>query len=362
MISVTEQQLRRGRRGKLLRPFCRQAQVHPRGYSTLLQRVLTDFGAETAFGQVPVRVREHYGISVPTSAVRERTLQHAQAAWATSPPSTPSALADTVIAEMDGSLIPLLDNEPPPATTGNAPAPAPDRRRHKRLFWKEVRLCAAQAAGRVQAYYAATMDSVLAVGLAWEAVAARAGLGPPSRVHGVGDGAEWIADQFALRFGGQGRYLVDFYHVSEYLAAAAPHCGAGGSADWLTRQTERLKANQLEALLQDLAVHVEPAPTAAVGVVERARDEKSATPVRDCQRYLSKRRASLDYAGALARGLPIGSGLIESGHRHVVQARLKRAGAWWKPSTAKAMVALRVLRANGDWEHYWRPFPHHLNN
>jgi hypothetical protein len=79
----------------------------------------------------------------------------------------------------------------------------------------------------------------------------------------------------------------------------------------------------------------------------------SATPVRDCDRYLRARREQLDYAGALAAGLPIGSGLIESGHRHVVQARLKKAGAWWHQEHAQSMLALRVLRANGDWKHYW---------
>jgi hypothetical protein len=40
--------------------------------------------------------------------------------------------------------------------------------------------------------------------------------------------------------------------------------------------------------------------------------------------------------------------LIESGHRHVVQARLKKAGAWWYAEHAQIMLALRVVRANGD--------------
>ena len=51
--------------------------------------------------------------------------------------------------------------------------------------------------------------------------AVRAGFGANSRVHAVGDGAPWIVGQVEAQFGDQGRYLIDFYHVCEYLAAAA---------------------------------------------------------------------------------------------------------------------------------------------
>jgi hypothetical protein len=44
---------------------------------------------------------------------------------------------------------------------------------------------------------------------------------------------------------------------------------------------------------------------------------------------------------------------IESGHRHVIQQRLKLAGSWWKEPHAEAMLGLRVARANHLWDHYW---------
>ncbi|HAY28077.1 MAG TPA: ISKra4 family transposase, partial [Candidatus Accumulibacter sp.] len=49
-----------------------------------------------------------------------------------------------------------------------------------------------------------------------------------------------------------------------------------------------------------------------------------------------------------------GSGEIESAHRYVIQDRLKRAGAWWKLKNAKHMLALRVCRANQEWDRYWQ--------
>jgi hypothetical protein len=76
--------------------------------------------------------------------------------------------------------------------------------------------------------------------------------------------------------------------------------------------------------------------------------------VRACHRYLSNRLTHLNDQGALAQGLPIGSGEIESAHRSVVQQRLKRPGAWWTPDNAEAMLALRTTRANGQWSAYWQ--------
>jgi hypothetical protein len=61
----------------------------------------------------------------------------------------------------------------------------------------------------------------------------------------------------------------------------------------------------------------------------------------------------LDYPRALALGLPIGSGMIESGHRHVLQARLKKAGTAWLRDHADQIAHLRVLRANRQWESLW---------
>jgi hypothetical protein len=61
----------------------------------------------------------------------------------------------------------------------------------------------------------------------------------------------------------------------------------------------------------------------------------------------------LDYKSVLVAGLSIGSGEIESAHRCVIQIRLKIAGAWWKVENAAKMLALRIVRANGDWEKHW---------
>lgn len=164
-----------------------------------------------------------------------------------------------------------------------------------------------------------------------------AGRGLHSSVHGIGDGAPWIAEQCLRRFGPNASYLLDLYHVCDYLAAAAPP-----AASSMTHQRELLRANRSAEVLAQLRPRLEPLHTP---------DELA--PARCAVRYLTNRPNQLDYAGALALGLPVGSGLIESGHRHVLQKRLKLAGAWWTQDNAHAMAQLRTCRANARFDDYW---------
>ena len=103
-----------------------------------------------------------------------------------------------------------------------------------------------------------------------------------------------------------------------------------------------MKTGRLDEVLRALVAHCEPPGTS-----------NEQAPVRACHRYLSARRDQLKYREALAEGLPIGSGEIESAHRHVAQKRLKLPGARWLVEHAEHRLALRINRLNGDWDAYW---------
>ncbi len=160
----------------------------------------------------------------------------------------------------------------------------------------------------------------------------------------VGDGAPWIVGQIEQQFGDQGSYLIDFYHVCEYLSPAAKAIAPDATAEkaWMEAQKDALKTGRVDEVLRALAPHRE-APEAS--------DDQA--PVRACHRYLSTRKDQLKYLEAMAEGLPIGSGEIESAHRYVAQKRLKLPGAWWRVENAEYMLALRINRLNGDWDAYW---------
>lgn len=122
----------------------------------------------------------------------------------------------------------------------------------------------------------------------------------------------------------------------------AQTCRPAKPDQWRHTQQKRLRRGAFEKVIETLVEHLEP---------DNIPEELS--PVRNTHRYLSNRRQCLDYPRALELGLPIGSGIIESGHRHVLQARLKKAGAAWLQPHADSIAHLRVLRANNQWASLW---------
>lgn len=320
-----------------MRPFSHSAKVQSRGYSTPLQRCITDFGSDVPFGKVPKKLREHYGITVPVTTACRITEKHGEkvAVLQEHLHEIPEIKgAECVVAEMDGSMIPLV-------TTGQSDSGCHDRRKDRRLEWKEARLTLAHPKGSVSPVYGVTLGGPDEAGDVLLDCAIRAGLGVETQVHCVGDGAPWIADQVSRVFGLQADYLIDFYHMCEYLAAAAPVCAPEAKKEWIEQQQMNMKDNQVGRVLETLEKHMEP---------EAAEKE---SPVRKCHQYIKNRPNQFDYKGALDADLPIGSGEVEGGHRYVIQDRLKRPGAWWKRENANSMLALRVLRANDGWDAYW---------
>lgn len=309
--------------------------VSCRGRSRRLDRVLTDFGCEHFFVRAAQSLQEHYGFAMGASTVRVATLAHAQRAreqlqntYRESFRLLPAVGASHVIAETDGTMI--------------CTVVAGERKGQRPREWKEIRLVAAQAQNSASTVYAATFGSVDEVGRRWGHCARDAGWGLNSQIHAVGDGAEWIRLQSKEVFRQQGNFLCDFYHVSEYLGAAAVTCAPSRANPWRRTQQKRLRRGDLQKVMAALAEHLEPLET-----------PEEEAPVRNGHRYLANRTECLDYPRALALGLPIGSGMIESGHRHVLHARLKKAGTAWLQDNADQIANLRVLRANNQWESFW---------
>jgi hypothetical protein len=73
-----------------------------------------------------------------------------------------------------------------------------------------------------------------------------------------------------------------------------------------------------------------------------------------CAKYLTNKRAYLDYPTALKQGWPIATGIIEGACRHLVKDRMELTGARWGLHGAEAVLKLRGLRCNGDFQTYWR--------
>ena len=239
---------------------------------------------------------------------------------------------DCIIAGMDGSMVPIVD------VNGTRK----DKRKTRSVRWKEARLALAHSKDSVDPVFGTTLGDTEDAGDYLAHCCICTGIGTNTTVHCVGDGAPWIFDQVDRVFGTQAEFLIDFYHLCDYLSAASKICAPDNSIKWFEKQKDLMKDNQVTAVLQKLMPHIESDSV----------PDKDA-PVRCCYRYIRNRPFQFNYKEALERGLPIGSGEVESAHRYVIQDRLKIAGAWWKEDNAQDMLSLRTLRENGDWENYW---------
>ena len=293
---------------------------------------MTDFAADLPYTKAVTKVKEHYGINLSASSIRQTTMTHAQALYDN---DVLNCLPDycekteTIIAEMDGCMVPVVQvNEE-----------SHDKRKGKTLIWKELKLCLAHSVGSNDPFFGGTFSGgVDKAGDQLHHCAKLAGFGEKTKLHAVGDGAKWIADQIEEQFGAKGSYLIDFFHLCDYLSEASPQ-NEEVEGEWYKEQKALLKSGKAEQVIDALKTRIEP-------------DNKE-DPVYKCYRYMTNRKEQLFYEEALKKKLSIGSGEIESAHRYVVQHRFKLAGAWWKSENIDYMLSLQLNRANDFWDDYW---------
>ncbi len=172
---------------------------------------MTDLGADDPFVGAAAKLKEHYGIEVPVSAVRVNTEEHGAAILAQEKAKSDwpeGAGVPVLITEMDGSMLPVVETAEP--GTGEAPI---DRRKTRHVGWKEARLALAHEPGSVTPIFGATLGSVAEAGERLAVCALEAGGRSQTKIHGVGDGAVWITEPMEVQFGTQAQYLVDFCHL-----------------------------------------------------------------------------------------------------------------------------------------------------
>jgi hypothetical protein len=272
---------------------------------------------------------EHHAVDIPVSAVRRITLASADQAKAFLEQNRPVAtdqLSNLLVVEMDGVMVPVVDYKE-----------SKDRRKTKTLRWQEMKVGVVQDPNRLRTSFACSFDFADSLGDRIKGLSHELGGECLPPLHGVGDGAGWIKEQGERIGGCQYHHLIDFYHFCEYLHAA--FAGHDHQDLMVKRCKEEAKSGELAK------------------VIRRLRRELTKHPKHEgaiaCLRYIKNRPGEFAYAEALEKGLPIGSGMIESTNRSLIQKRLKLPGSWWLPDHAEKMAQLRVLRANDHWKKLW---------
>ena len=152
----------------------------------------------------------------------------------------------------------------------------------------------------------------------------------------LGDGAHWIWEMAAEHFGAERTEIVDYWHATEHvwtvgraLLGADPDVVGAWAEAWCVDLLE----HGVEPFLAELR-SIEPASPEAAEVLRVERG------------YFTTNAARMAYPTFHTRGLPIGSGAVESAAKHVVQVRMKRSGMRWSDAGGEAMLALCAYRAS----------------
>ncbi|WP_406378556.1 ISKra4 family transposase [Streptomyces sp. NBC_01618] len=140
--------------------------------------------------------------------------------------------------------------------------------------------------------------------------------------------------------------VIDIIHVLEYLWGAA-HClhpaGDRAAEAWVAGQARTILAGGSEQAAASISAAAD-----AAGLRPGSRKG-----IDNAVGYLKNKAAYLRYDTALTEGFPIATGIIEGACRHLVKDRLDITGARWGLSGAEAVLKLRALRSNGDFDTYW---------
>ncbi len=173
--------------------------------------------------------------------------------------------------------------------------------------------------------------------------AGRLGVRDPTAVTVLADGADWIWRQAAEQLPGAAGVL-DVFHALEHVGACATALfGEGtGAAAWRQRGREALLAGGRAGI----AALVEATRRQVRGAGRRR-------ALAALGGYFARQAAHLDYAGRLAAGRSIGSGLVEGACKQVIGRRLKQTGARWTRRRVNRMATLCCALHGDTWGPYW---------
>jgi len=138
--------------------------------------------------------------------------------------------------------------------------------------------------------------------------------------------------------------VLDFIHAYEYLCDAANTLFENDTPDfdqWIQTHTRQLLSSQTQRLVDALKQQAQQAAKSAQQVA-----------LNKAANYLNRNRSFIDYKMYLENGWPIASGVIEGACRHLVKDRMELSGMRWTQPHAEAMLQLRAVAENDDWDAY----------
>lgn len=145
--------------------------------------------------------------------------------------------------------------------------------------------------------------------------------------------------------------LLDFYHATEYLAKAAEAaygCATYDSQGWFRKWKERL-LNEKDAAAKAIR--------AMSYLLQRGKLRgQRRKALLSARRFFRNNLKRMNYAWFHARGLPVGSGVVEAACKSVVKARMCRSGMRWTSEGGQTILSLRTVIKSSRWEDCWTEY------
>lgn len=169
----------------------------------------------------------------------------------------------------------------------------------------------------------------------------RRGVEHAKEIAAIMDGAEW-EQGFTDYHCPHATRILDFPHAAEHVNGVGEALYGERTTEsraWLEEQLHRLKHEGPDELLRELG--------------SLAQEKPEVEAITNNLTYLGKRREHMRYPEFQAQGWPIGSGIVESGNKLVVEARLKGSGMHWAEGNVNPMLTLRNIICSDRWKEDW---------
>lgn len=200
-----------------------------------------------------------------------------------------------------------------------------------------------QVAHLTQRRLVAVLGDIDALSARFWLEAVRQGVLSSPQVVWLSDGGRGFWRLFDARFAPYAIGILDFYHAAQNLWKGSKVWLDGRTQrarDWFTAARRWLRHGQAATVLTDIqaALAQEGLPPSAFQTLTTL------------YHYLDKHRDHIDYAKFTALGLPIGSGLVESACKWLIQQRFKGVGMRWSEDGFNHLLHLRLAWVNGRFD------------
>ena len=138
-------------------------------------------------------------------------------------------------------------------------------------------------------------------------------------------------------------HTIDVFHVTEYLWEAGHALFKEGSdelLEWVEKQKKALYSDKACEIIAELDQQLSRIP----------KYQKSYSRLKKVRHYISKRLENMNYKSLREQDLEISSGAVEGAVNYVIARRFDCGGMRWIKERAEALLQLRCIEVNGDWD------------